>query len=442
MIATSKRHGDAGTANVFVLGLDEFQREKLDGITGAASLAFHGLLDRRDLTSHSAASLGSLLDTARAELDRFEGTVDAIVAHWDFPTSVLAPILASERGLPTPSVQAVLCCEHKYWSRSTQRDVVGDVVPRYCWFDPFSPDPRTAIDLDYPFWVKPVKSHSSQLGFKIEDDAQFDDALVRIRDEIHVVGDVFDEALQFVEPPPDVAAAGAHACLAEEFVIGRQLAPEGSMHRGDFRVHGVIDMPKDERGLQWSRLVYPARIPEEIQQRMATVSERYLRHIGYDNGCFNVEFLWDEERDRLWLIEVNTRISQSHADLFEKVDGTSNHEVAVAVALGRAPSMPHRRGRYRAAAKCQVYVDKTDGGVVTRVPSDAEIQQLAVLFPGTIVHLAVEPGDRLSDLTEQSSYRYDLATIYLGARDHDELDERYQECRRRLRFDINRTPLP
>jgi|GEM_PF-629290 uncharacterized membrane protein YeaQ/YmgE (transglycosylase-associated protein family) len=35
-----------------------------------------------------------LLARAREALKAFEGSVDAIIAHWDFPTSVLMPIPA------------------------------------------------------------------------------------------------------------------------------------------------------------------------------------------------------------------------------------------------------------------------------------------------------------------------------------------------------------
>ena len=73
----------------------------------------------------------ALLERSRAELDAFDGSVDAIVTHWDFPTSVLGPVLATERGLPAPSLTSLLKCEHKYWSRLEQRRCVPEVVPGF-----------------------------------------------------------------------------------------------------------------------------------------------------------------------------------------------------------------------------------------------------------------------------------------------------------------------
>ncbi|WP_278265814.1 ATP-grasp domain-containing protein [Nocardia sp. AG03] len=361
--------------------------------------------------------------------------MDAIIAHWDFPTSVLAPILAQEYGLPSPSLDSVLRCEHKLWSRILQRESIPECVPAFCPFDPFDPDALDTIDIEFPFWVKPVKSHSSQLGFEVNDAEEFATATKAIRAEIGRIADPFDQALSRVTVPAQLRGHGGRTCLAEQIITGTQAAPEGSMYRGEFQVHGVFDMRKDRTGHSFAHLDYPARtVPPAVRQQMIEVTERYLRHVGFDNGCFNSEFMWDEEHDKLWLIEVNTRISQSHSDLFVKVDGVSNHAAAIDVALGRRPEMPYRSGRFAVAAQCMVpnYRD----GVVTRVPDAHDIAAVQQRFPDTVVRVEVSPGDRLSALANQDPYRYRLATLYLGAADHDTLEQSYRDCLRALPFEF------
>jgi len=76
-------------------------------------------------------------------------------------------------------------CEHKYWSRVEQAASVPEVVPAFAGFDPFDDNALESIDLEYPFWIKPVKSHSSQLGFMIENAEQFHEAIPDIREKIH-----------------------------------------------------------------------------------------------------------------------------------------------------------------------------------------------------------------------------------------------------------------
>ncbi|MFG2447634.1 acetyl-CoA carboxylase biotin carboxylase subunit family protein [Nocardia fluminea] len=421
--------------NVFVPGLTDLQRGEIGTIDLADGVRLFGLLDYEALVKAEEFDFEELLDRARAELGAFDGSVDAIIAHWDFPTSVIVPILAAEWGLPSPSLESVIRSEHKLWSRVLQRESVPECVPEFCAFDPFDPDALDKIELAFPFWVKPVKSHSSQLGFEVHDPAEFAAATAAIRAEIGRIADPFDQALARVDVPEQIRVAGGRTCLAEQIVTGTQAAPEGSMANGHYHVHGVFDMRKDETGHSFAHLDYPARtVPESVQQRMIEVSERYLRHVGYDNGCFNSEFVWDEDTGKLWLIEVNTRISQSHSDLFAKVDGSSNHAVAIDIALGRKPEMPHRKGDFAVAAQCMVphYRD----GVVTRVPGEEQIAALRQRFPGTVVRVEVQPGERLSELPNQDPYRYKLATLYIGAADHDELERRYQDCLEALPFEF------
>jgi hypothetical protein len=51
--------------------------------------------------------------------------------------------------------------------------------------------------------------------------------------------------------------------------------------------------------------------------------------------------------------------------------------------------------------------------------------------------VAAYEGDRLSELTNQDSYSYELANIYVGAQDEAELIEKYQRCIRALPFEID-----
>jgi biotin carboxylase len=419
--------------NVFVLGLTDLQRGELETIADTDRYTFHDLVGSSALVEQTAVDFDALLEQARAELRAHQGSVDAVIAHWDFPTSVLAPILAEEHGVPSPSLESVLKTEHKYWSRLEQAASVPEVVPRFCAFDPFDDDALDRIDLDFPFWVKPVKSHSSQLGFKVTGPEDFAWAVQEIRERIHDVGDAFDRVLSRVQLPAELREVSGNACLAEQVISGTQAAPEGAMFRGQFSAHGVFDMFTDPETHAISRLDYPAgSVPERVQERMTDVCERYLRQVGYDNGCFNAEFMWDADRDQLWLIEVNTRISQSHSDLVAKVDGMSNHEVAVDVALGRRPRMPHREGRFAVAAKCNI--SHSEDAVVTSVPSPADVVRVQERFPETIVKLDVQPGDRLCELPNQDSYQYILGVLYLGGDDRDQLAQHYREAVQMLPF--------
>lgn len=423
--------------NIFVIGLTDYQRTELEALPNADEYAIRGLLDPSVAVS-GRHSFHGLLEQARQELAQHAVQPDAIIAHWDFPTSVLVPILCKENGIPSPSLESVLKCEHKYWSRLEQSRSIPDCAPAFSAFDPFDADPLAQIEIDFPFWVKPIKTFSSQLGFRVDDAEDFDTALVAIRQKVRLLGDTFDEALSLLELPAEVAWTTGHTCIAEELVEGVQSAPEGSVFRGEFKVHGVIDMPKDDRTNSFEKLLYPSTMPEHVQQRMIRSAQTFLAHIGFDNGCFNVEFMWDQRRDKLQLIEVNTRISQSHLDMFYKVDGVTNHQVAINVALGQRPAMPQRKGKYQVAAKCMLR--HTGDGVVTQVPDEEDLRRLKELAPDSYLDHKLRPGMRLSELPNQGSYTFIYGDIDLGADSPEELDQLFGRCVEALPFEF--APVP
>lgn len=428
--------------NVFIPALEEQQRIELETLRNADELSFHGLLDIETLVEPESLAFDRLLEQARQdlrELKQFTGSIDAIVAHWDFPTSVLVPILCKEQNIPSPSLESILKCEHKYWSRLEQQKVVPELVPRFCSVDPFAENPLDQVTLDYPFWLKPVKAFSSQLGFKIENEEQFNAAIEETREAIHHFGDPFNEALEHIDLPEEIRKANGNTCIAEEIISGTQGAPEGTVFQGEFNVHGIFDQPRDEGAALFDRLEYPSSMPEGIQRQMIDASKQFLEHIGFDNGCFNAEFMWDAEKEKLWLVEVNTRISQSHSEMFIMVDGMSNHEVAIAIALGQRPSMTNRQGEFPVAAKCLIPHEREDA-IVKRIPNQQELEKLRERFPGTKVKLDVEPGTRLSELPNQDSFSYHIGTIYLGADSHEQLRERYNACLEALHFEFDPVP--
>ncbi|KEI44994.1 ATP-grasp domain-containing protein [Saccharopolyspora rectivirgula] len=418
------------TRNVFVLGLDDRNLALMQNLPNASSLRFHRLLTREELM-YVEAPVGELLDRARDELNSFDSTIDAIVGYWDFPVSSMVPVLCREYGLPGPSLEAVLKCEHKYWSRIEQRKVALSFPPFELVSLENDPEPPR---LNYPYWLKPVKSYSSAFAYKISSAEQFHQAAQEIRTGMEYIGEAFDHFLDQAEVPAEVAAAGGSACLAEEQVSGQQITAEGYSYRGRPHVYGIIDSICYPDTPSFLRYQYPTQLPGEIVQRVTDVSCRVIKQIGLDNSAFNIEFFWDGERDRINILEINPRISQSHAPLFTYVDGVPNHHCVVRVALGEDPHMPRQRGEHRSAAKW--FWRTFSDGVAERVPSAEDVQRVQEEVPSAVVDIIAERDRRLSELPAQDSYSYELAAIYLGAPDQEQLRTKYQKCRELLPFEI------
>lgn len=422
--------------NVFIVGQDRLSQRLLPHLRHTEEYAFHPLLSLDQVVHAEAYRFDRLVEEALAELDRFEGPVDAIVGYWDFPTSGLLPVLRGARGLRGPSLAAVLKCEHKYWSRLEQSRSVPECVPAFQALDPFDPRAVESVRIDYPFWLKPIKAHSSHLGFRIENAHQLRAVLPVIRAGIGRFGRPFDEMCAHVALPDEVAAVTGHHCIAESIISdGRQCTLEGYVQGGEVHLEGIVDSLRDaEHPSVLLRYAYPSSLPASLQERMLAITRRFITRIGFDDGPFNIEYFHDARSDRLWLLEVNARLSRSHAALFQLVDGAPHFQVMVDVALGLAPRMPHREGAYGVAAKQMLRV--FEDGRVERVPSEAEIRRVEAAFPGTLVQLNVREGMRLSALRHQDSFSWELGVLFTGAEDHEALEARIAQCRRMLPFTI------
>ena len=103
---------------------------------------------------------------------------------------------------------------------------------------------------------------------------------------------------------------------------------------GEVHILGVVDSIFFPGTLAFSRFDYPSALPEGVQERMADIAERLMSGLGFDNGMFNVEMMYDAREDRIAIIEINPRMASQFADLYEKVDGTNSYEVLLDLGCG------------------------------------------------------------------------------------------------------------
>ncbi|MCZ9353700.1 ATP-grasp domain-containing protein [Streptomyces mutabilis] len=415
---------DDNVKNVFVVGLDEANLPTLKAVPGAESLRFHGLLTVEELQG-GEVRLPAVIKKAEEVLDAFDGSIDAIVGYWDFPVSTLVPILGERYGTRTTSLESIVKCEHKYWSRLEQREVT-DRHPRFGRVDLKADPPRPPDGVRFPMWLKPALSYSSELAFGVGDEEEFRKAVAEIREGISRIGRPFEHILERIDLPPEMDGVGGRVCLAEESLSGVQVAVEGYVHDGEVTVYGTLDSIDYPDSPCFLRHQYPSMLPPQVVARLHDVTERVMRRIGFDNATFSVEYFYDPGSQDISLLEINPRHSQSHAELFQYVDGVPNHHAMLALALGEDPRMPHRKGPYAMAAKW--YYRWFTDGVVRHVPSAEDIARIEREIPGVRIEVLPEPGRRLSDLSQQDSYSYELAHIFTGGDDEEDLRRKYDQC--------------
>lgn len=418
--------------NVFVVGLDDANLPTLRAARGGEHIRFHPLLGIERL-QHGEVSVAELRSEAEEILDAFEEPIDAIVGYWDFPVSTLVPLLAERYGTRATSLDSVVKCEHKYWSRLEQAAVVDD-HPRFGQVDLSADEPLPPEGMSFPMWVKPALSYSSELAFGVGNQEEFAAAVAEIRDGVARVGRPFEYILDQVPTPPEMAGVGGQVCLAEETMTGVQAAVEGYVHDGEVTVYGVLDSINYPDSSSFLRHQYPSRLPEDVIRRLHDISGRVMRRIGMEGATFSIEYFYDPETGDIGLLEINPRHSQSHAALFEYVDGVPNHHVMLGLALGTDHTMPFREGEYAMAAKW--YYRRFSDAAVHEVPTPADVARIETDIPGVRIDVRPHEGERLGDLPEQDSYSYEVAHIFTGGRDEDELREKYDRAVAALGLDF------
>ncbi|ALC25107.1 acetyl-CoA carboxylase biotin carboxylase subunit family protein [Streptomyces pristinaespiralis] len=423
--------------NIFVIGLDDANLDTLHSVPDAREYRFHPLLTTQELQV-GEVSVPALLEKAEGILDAFDGTIDAIVGYWDFPVSTLVPILSERYGTRSTSLESVVKCEHKYWSRLEQQKVVEE-HPRFGRVDLESQDPRPPEGVRFPMWLKPALSYSSELAFGVKNEEEFRAAVDEIRQGVARVGRPFQYILDRLDLPPEMQGVGGQVCLAEEALSGIQVAVEGYVHHGEVTVYGALDSINYPDSSSFLRHQYPSTLPEPVVRRLHEVSERVIRQIGMDAATFSIEYFYDPRTDAINLLEINPRHSQSHAELFEYVDGVPNHHCMLSLALGKNPELPDGAGRYKTAAKW--YYRWFADGVVHDVPSDADLRRIEREIPGVRIDMVPEEGQQLSQMHEQDSYSFELAHIFTGGDSEEDLRDKYDRCVAALNLTFSR-PAP
>ena len=424
------------TRNVFVIGLDDLNAERLKRLRGVEDVEFHQLLTPMQVSETQEFDIPAMLKEAEDRLNAFDGSIDAIVGYIDFPVSTMLPLLCQKFGTRNSSLESMLKCEHKYWSRKVMAEVVPDHVPKFTAFDPFDENALSRIgeaDLRFPFFIKPIKSSGSRLGFRIDSPEDFEYATEKLRAGIGQISEPFNFVMEQADLPDDIKAVEGHYCMAEQVIGGRQCTVEGYVHEGEVVPYGTVDSIRYPQVLSFFYYLYPSTLPSRVQDEMHQITRIVMDHIGYDNAGFNIEYYWDEVQNKIWLLEINTRIAQSHCDLFEMVDGVSHQQVTIDLGLGRRPDMPRGEGPQEVAAEFFYRVFFTDA-TVARVPSRAEIEVAAEQVAGTRISSYVSRDMKLSELPEQDAYSFAVASVWMGAQKPSKLLWNYEQVMKRLDY--------
>ena len=306
--------------------------------------------------------------------------MDGVVGTKD-RSALVAALVADRLGLPGPSPEAVVRCQHKPTTRTIAREVIPESTPRFG-------------DVE-PAFVKPAVGRLSQA---------YDDAYVR----------------GWLALARLAGFKGEVGLLAEDVLTGHEVTLEGFVHGGRVTPVGITDSVMYPGTNSFERFEYPSRLADERWDELHGVAARLLPALGLDGGFFNVEFFVPETSPAK-VSEVNARIASQFAPLVRALHGRSTYDALFELARGRDPA-------WSSSPPAGVAVS-----YVLRSFEDALVE--AVPDPEDGVEVLVRPGLRLSEQlapNDPSSYR--LAIVVGTGETRDEAVTRCRERARALPF--------
>ncbi len=404
-------------------------------IRAAYPLEFRGT----DEATHEPGFDGLLfLNETLQDVQKRRGDFQAVVGIDDFPACMLAALVGERFGFPAPSFESLFLCQHKYYSRLKQQEVTPEATPRFHPLETSRDPVPSDLPLAFPVFVKPVKSYLSILARRIDTFHDLARAAAEARVRLAPLAKMFDGLMGASTLDGNFREIPGSAFLVEELLTGHQVTLDGYAFQGRVVLLGIVDSIFFPGSLSFQRFEYPSRLPPRVQERMARIAERCIRHIGLDGTFFDIEFFYREQDDSIWIIEINGRMSSQFAPLYRMIDGIDMYAMQLRMALGRDPGGREVWGpdREKGMVSASFVLRSFENAYVRRIPSGQDLQRLQDRFPEACVEILVKEGEKLSDeLQDDESYRYCL--VDLCAKDWGALFKNYEEAKTLLPFDFD-----
>jgi biotin carboxylase len=234
-------------------------------------------------------------DQAAQQVKEFasRSAIDAVIPV-DEDTAVAAASIADALRLKHNSIEAAITAKNKHRMREVLSGS-GVPVPRF-WHFSLDEDAReVAARVAYPCVVKPVFLSTSRGVMRADNEEEFAGAVARLD---RIVSD------------PKIARRGgplAREAFVEEFVPGIEVAVEGLVTDGEFRMLAIFDKPDPLDGPFFEETIYvtPSRVARDVQTRIVETTAAATRAMGLTKGPVHAELRVNERGP--WVIEVAAR---------------------------------------------------------------------------------------------------------------------------------------
>jgi biotin carboxylase len=352
------------------------------------------------------------------EVRRGGERVDGILALGDRP-AVAAAYVARGLGLTYNHPAAVEACR----SKLRMREVFREAGLRVPWFRAVAlhPAPEPALlGISYPCVLKPISLSASTGVVRANNREQFFAAAARVR--------------RVLESPEILASreANLEQMIVEGYIPGREVAVEGLLTDGEFRVLAIFDKADPLEGPFFEETIYvtPSRLTQSQQREIEQCAVAAVRGLGLSQGPVHAEFRINEEG--VWPLEIAPRpIGGLCARGLRFVSEESDEVIGLEeLLLRQAVEMPVENWKRETAASGVMMVPVPASGVLEGVEGESAARAVPCV---TDLEITARLRDYIAAWPEGSSY---LGFLFARAESADEVERALRSAHRKLRFVI------
>mgnify|MGYP001572060800 FL=1 len=360
-------------------------------------------------------------ESARAVIEFSKHQAISAVLGVDDQSVLAAVHVAEALSLPHNSVASVSAARNKYLMREllSKADVSQ---PRYALFSLDDGPTPVARQVSYPCVLKPLTLAGSRGVIRASDEDEFVKAFRRI---------------ELILRLPDVASMcrgdEARYVLVEQYVPGDEVALEALLSKGELRVLTIFDKPNPLVGPFFEETIYltPSRLPQHVQNEIASCAGRATRALGLEEGPVHAELRINDEGS--WVIEIAARSIGgfcSRALRFVEDRGLGNNISLEGLILRHALGMETGVYEREPLASGVMMIPIPRGGVLNEVRGVQEAKAIPHIED---IVISAHLGENLGPLPEGGKY---LGFIFSRGESPLQVDAALREAHRRLVFVI------
>jgi hypothetical protein len=350
--------------------------------------------------------------------------VRAVASNHEQFGALAAAMLAERMGWPGTRVEAVLACQHKLHARQVLARVCPEATVPFARLDARygGPVPQGLV---YPQFVKPVKAAFSVLARTVHSHEELHHMTRFGAAELWVIRHLVEPFERVVRQRLPQAGT-AHSLMLEQPVQAPQFCLDGYVYRGKLHMLGVVDVRMYPGTQSFMGFDYPSRLPPQLQRKAADIAQRFLQAVGFEHGCFNMEFFCDPRTGRITVIEFNPRLASQFSDLYQRGDGINLHEVALALAHDIDPATFPKQASSAQVASSFVY-RLLQRDTLPHQPRPEQISRFWQAHPDALLlQFPMSARQIARDFKWLDSHRYGI--VHLGASSWAELQTRCQQA--------------